>query len=424
MKRRNFIKYSMCGLTALATGSLRIPHLFDTQAEAQAVRTFNLSFEEALVEMVDTTQVYHWVFKSGGLLRFPGPVIFARTGDQVIINLTNNLDENHAFKIGGTNIQTNRIPPGGVATLSFIAPAAGTYFYLDPLNAPVNRVMGLHGAFIVLPRGVRERTAINTPYDRPTPNVQRLFNDLGNSPQFPGEPWIPIRPANVPPSPELPVSIEPFLFRTRIWVFTQVDPDLNAQIRLLPPGQTFDANVFRRQFLPRYFLINGKSGFFSAHDPVTALEGFIGEPHLVRIVHGGLATPSNHLHANHYYLTAINNVVQASVTNLDAMTLLPIENNNLRENLFFRGGSRMDWLVPFIRPNDIPGPRNIPLRTLLAQELALVIGDVPQSPLKYPMHDHMEQSQTAAGGNYPQGDVTDITFLGDLDKVPFPNPMM
>jgi hypothetical protein len=35
----------------------------------------------------------------------------------------------------------------------------------------------------------------------------------------------------------------------------------------------------------------------------------------------------------------------------------------------------------------------------------------------------MEPSQTAAGGNYPQGSVTDMYFLGDLDGVDFPNVM-
>jgi hypothetical protein len=36
------------------------------------------------------------------------------------------------------------------------------------------------------------------------------------------------------------------------------------------------------------------------------------------------------------------------------------------------------------------------------------------------MHDHTEPSQTAAGGNYPQGAACHLLFHGDLDKVPFP----
>jgi hypothetical protein len=87
---------------------------------------------------------------------------------------------------------------------------------------------------------------------------------------------------------------------------------------------------------------------------------------------------------------------------------------------FFSGASTVDWLVALMRPEDIPGNPATPLRDLIPEELALVIGDVPQSPLKYPMHNHTEQSQTAAGGNYPQGDITDLIFLGDVDKVCFP----
>jgi hypothetical protein len=412
----------MCGLTALAVGSVGIPGLFASQAEA-AARTINLSFEEVVVEMVDTTRVYHWVFKSGGAIShgFPSPVLVARTGADITINLTNNLDEAHAFQLAGTDIRTDSIPPGASTVLNFVAPAAGTYLYIDPLNAPVNRVMGLYGAFIVLPPGVRENTAVNTPYTPPTFKVQQLFNDLGNTPQFPGEPWVPLRPEDVSPNPDLPLAIERLLFRTRIWLFSQVDPDLNLQVRGLGPGQIFDAGAFRSAFEPEYFLLNGKAGFFAAHDHVSAVEGFIGEPHLIRLLNAGLATHSNHLHANHYYLLAINNVVQNSVASIDSMTLGTVENDAVgRGSLFFRGGSTQDWLIPFLRPPDIPGDPNTPLRDLIPEELATVLGNVLQSPLKYPMHDHMEQSQTAAGGNYPQGAITDIMFLGDIDKVPFP----
>jgi hypothetical protein len=90
----------------------------------------------------------------------------------------------------------------------------------------------------------------------------------------------------------------------------------------------------------------------------------------------------------------------------------------------------VDWLVPFIRPPDIPGSPDIPLRELIPNELALTIEGpngspgVRQSPLIYPMHCHNEPSQTAAGGNYPQGAVVHIEFLGDLDGVDFPEADM
>lgn len=423
ISRRQFLGLGMCGLAGVAIGSLGDNSLLGASFAqgATATLSISLSFDEALVEMVDKEPVYHWLFKLPQLAlpSFPGPVIFATEGEQIDITLLNNLDEDHAFevlRVAGSF--SGPIAPGSSRTVSFVAPAPGTYLYLDPLNAPVNRVMGLHGAFIVLPRDVRENTVVNTPYSQPTANVQRLFNDLGNSAHFPGDPWIPIRPGNAAADAHLPADIERFLFRTRIWLFTQVDPRLNELVRTLGAGAVFDAVQFQRDFLPRYFLINGRSGVFAAHDHASALEGFIGEPFLVRQLNAGLATPSNHLHSNHYYVLAINNVVQENVVQPDTMSLTPVQTQ--AGDPFFTGGSTVDWLVPLIRPHDIPGNPATPLRELIPEELSLVIGNVPQSPLRYPMHDHTEQSQTAAGGNYPQGDVTDILFLGDVDKIPFP----
>jgi FtsP/CotA-like multicopper oxidase with cupredoxin domain len=436
--RREFIQYGLCGLSAVAAGSLRFSPVLRSTAHA-ADLAVNLSMEEAVVEMIDRRPVFHWVFAGPNGPSFPGPVIFAATGDNITINVTNNLDEVHEFRIiaagsDRTHIESGPIRPGETTVVTFVAPDGGTYMYLDPRNAPVNRVLGLHGAFVVLPAGVQEGAAVSTPYTNPTAQVQRLFNDLGSAEEFPGDPWIPIRPAGTAPNDHLPADIEPFLFRTRIWFFTHVDPALNAiaeQGGNAEPGGGIDPGTVVRDFLPRYFLINGQSGAFASNAetaPDVVPEGFIGEPHVVRILNAGLATESLHLHANHFYVLAVNNVVQESVFQPDSMTLRTVEGDaaGLPDGIsasgrsFLFSGSRLDWLIPFKRPPDIPGDRNTPLRDLLPTELALVLGDVPQSPLEYPMHDHMEPSQTAAGGNYPQGAVTHITFLGDLDKVPFP----
>jgi hypothetical protein len=325
------------------------------------------------------------------------------------------------------------IDPGVTATVTFTPRTAGTFMYLDPRNAPVNRVLGLHGAFVVLPAGVEEGTAVNTPYTEPSVQAQRLFDDLGSSPQFPGDPWIPLRPEGVPPNPDLPPDIEPFLFRTRIWLFLQVDPRFNAVAEAggnAEPGGGIDPVALDRDFLPRYFLISGKSGAFAAHDHAIHLEGFVGEPCLVRCLNAGLGTESLHLHANHFGVLAIDDRVQDSVRFVDTMTVATVEGDRRRprngprldDRLFLRSASRVDFLVPFIRPPDVAGDPSTPLRDLVPQELALILGGVPQSPLQYPMHNHTEPSQTAAGGNYPQGSVTHLTFFGDLDKIAFPVP--
>ena len=389
MERREFLKISGGGLAAIAVGGLRLPPIFRSEAFA-AAQTIELTMEEAQVEMVDLTQVYMWLFGSPALgPSFPGPAILTTQGHKVTIRLTNNLDEPHAFQIVGTTIASPPVNPGQTTTLKFKAPAAGTYLYVDPLNAPVNRVLGLHGPLIVLPKPKRigkKRKKNPTPYSAPTPNVLRLFRDLGNSPQFPGDPWL--------------------RERTKIWLFSSIDPAFNA---LAEAGQPIDPLQFTATFLPRYFTINGKSGAFAAHDQDIVPHGNIGEPHLIRILNAGMAAHSPHIHGNHVYVLSVNNTIRQSALLVDTFTVAPAD--------------RVDWLLPFIRPQDIPGDPTIPLRDLLPTELALSANEllVAQSPIRFPMHCHMEMSQTAAGGNYNQGAVTDWTLTGDLDKLPFPN---
>jgi FtsP/CotA-like multicopper oxidase with cupredoxin domain len=381
INRRQFLKYSSCGLAAIAVGTLDLPYIFRSRAFA-ANQTVDLAMEAALVEMIDQTQVFHWLFSSPATgPTFPGPVIFAVTGDQITINVSNNLDGNHAFQIVGTNIATGVIPSGGNASLTFTAPAAGTYLYMDPLNAPVNRVLGLHGLLVVMP--VQPE---NTPYSLPTDNVRRLFNDLGTTALFPGEPWNPDPSAN----------------RTRLWLFNSIDPRFNE---LAQRGAAINPEQFTATFLPRYFTMNGKSGAFASHDKNLIPSGRIGQPHLIRIVNAGMAAHSPHMHANHFFVLSVNNEVRDNLFFIDSMSVMPLD--------------RIDILLPFERPPDIAGDERIPLRDLIPNELKLVL-DTPQSPLAWPMHCHMEMSQTAAGGNYPQGLVTHLEITGDVDGIDFP----
>jgi FtsP/CotA-like multicopper oxidase with cupredoxin domain len=456
VKRRDFIKCGAAGLTTLALGSMD-SLIFRKEAEA-ATLTFDLSMEAALVEMVDTRNVFFWLFQLQGASApsIPGPVLFAVSGDQVTIKVTNNLDEVHEFRIvaagkQGQDLNTGPIRPGKTAVLKFTAPRGGTYMYLDPRNAPVNRVLGLHGAFIVLPARATPGNAI-TPYTVPTKQVQQLFNDLGG-PLFPGQKWRPVRPKNRPiPEPLLRAlnegiltptelarlkAIERFLFRTRIWVFNTVDPVFNA---IAQAGGNIDRAEFRATYLPRYFLTNGKSGVFSSTErtaPETVLAAFIGQPHVVRILNAGMSIFSPHLHANHFYVLAVNNVVLRSVTHPDTMTVGVMEDDiplarlqkeaiGPTNRLFLNGGSRVDWLVPYFRPPDIPGDPGTRLANLIPQELNTVLDGMAQSPLEYPMHSHAEIDQTAAGGNYPRGLITHFIFLGELingHEVPFPSPV-
>jgi hypothetical protein len=288
--------------------------------------------------------------------------------------------------------------------IEFTAPDPGTYVYLDPTNAPVNRMMGLHGVLVVLPRPV----GVNgTPYDNPTPSVQRLFDDLGRTTHFPGHPWDQERNA--------------------VWVTNTFDPgkcDLVANTSSRVSPENFLAGI-----LPQYFTINGKSGFFAAQhgqslfpefDPDgirvdrrglehgnklalnrgtfdtqtnVAIHGNVGQPCVIRCINAGLMWHSLHIHANHLYpLSQANYLngtrqINTNLTMLDAWTLAP--------------GDIRDMLLPFIQPPDIPAGAWPPQQEFF--------------PLLYPMHDHNEISNTAAGGNYPHGLSTHWEISGPVN---------
>ena len=110
---------------------------------------------------INPAQCYFWIFKGGDFpAESPGPTIFTTEGDTIEINITNSLDEPHAFFIPGM-FNSGPIPPGH-RDRNVYRRAGGTYLYYDNLNTPVNRVMGLHGALIVMPKA-RPRRATSSP---------------------------------------------------------------------------------------------------------------------------------------------------------------------------------------------------------------------------------------------------------------------
>ncbi len=373
MDRRRFITgVAKAGFGAIALGG--VGKAFAGIAGLQVVeaqqRVIDLTIGEALVEMADKKQVYIWTFKDSRLpLSYPGPAIIGREGELVSLKVTNTLKQPHEFKIQGTTITTGTIAAGKSVTIQFPMPQAGTYLYLDSLQAPINRVMGLHGAIVSLP------VSGTTPYSNPTAVMQELFNDLGG-PLFPGNAWDPNR--------------------WWIWLFGGIDPVLHAAIQA---GKTYTPAQFLAAAKPRYFTINGKGGYFSAHDPQIAPSGMVGQPGLIRILNAGLASHSPHIHGNHVYM-------------LRATSAAGIE---MPDNLRWVDTSRaaqattLDWLLPFQLPPDIPERAGCwpPYQELNTNLL------VPANPMVYPMHCHCEMSQSANGGNYPAGLITHWNITGD-----------
>ncbi len=365
MRRREFIKYGTAGMVTMAVGANLVR---PRKAHAQVVDV-DLTIVGADFEMVDGTPVYFWAYVAAndGGPRTPGPVIEAWEGDIIRCRITNSSSEEHGFAVHGTPppvVDAGIIDPGQSKTIEFEAPRAGTYLYCDPLNAPVNRCLGLHGVLVVLPADPNEKT----PYSNPTPAVRKLFNDLGDASKgFPGKGWDQKR---VYPNG-----------RCWVWVFNEIDPKWN---HLADLHKHIDPKDFVAGFLPRYFTLNGDSGWFIAHNLNTSPRAKEGEPALLRTLMAGLGTRPPHIHGNHVYLISKVNSrgepePQSNVIELDTWTVKP--------------GECIDVLLPFRRPPDVP------------------MGKWPPKeegfPITYPIHPHDEVSVTAAGGMYPQGIMND-----------------
>ena len=366
MDRRIFLKTGVLSATCAA---LSINTIAPRKAKADHQRVIKLNIIDVMREMVDHTLVPMWAFEDSVQgPSIPGPLIFAEEGERLDIYVENQLDEDHAFTIPRV-IDSGIIKPGRGKRLKFRVPLAGTYIYFDHLNAPVNRVMGLHGVLVSVPR------TGNTPYSNPTTEVQQLFNDLGNSAHFPGSPWN-----------NTSGTFNEDESRTWVWVFHLVDTVKNAAVSALAPGQTMNPADFLAGYLPDYFTLNGKSGFFAACDHNISPMGNIGEPALIRIVNTGLADASPHMHGNHVYMLSENHQIQSNVILLDTWIMRPLDIK--------------DILLPFVFPLDIPLSAWPPVQE--------------RFPLRYPMHDHNEIAQTAGGGNYPQGLVCHWQINGPL----------
>lgn len=172
----------------------------------------------------------------------------------------------------------------------------------------------------------------------------------------------------------------PTFVQQKFWVFNDIDPVWNNRVRNgLTPNTPF---------IPRYFTMNGLNGrppgapgsgdpaLDSMHDPRSALHGHVGDRTLIRVMNAGMAQQAVHTHANHMEWLTRNGQIRPDVWKKD---VIPLDGN----------GGQIDVIFPFEAPSDAYPP--------------VTTGT-------YPMHLHTEMSQTAGGGFYMFGSLTDIFF--------------
>lgn len=172
----------------------------------------------------------------------------------------------------------------------------------------------------------------------------------------------------------------PTFVQQKFWVFNDIDPIWHAAVQ---NGQTPSTS-----YVPRYFTLNGLGGrppgapgngdpaLDNMHDPRSALHGHIGDRTLLRVMNAGMAQQAVHTHANHMEWLTSNGVIRPDVWKKD---IIPLDGN----------GGTIDVIFPFKAPSDAWPPVTTGM---------------------YPMHLHTEMSQTAGGGFYMFGAMTDITF--------------
>ena len=150
---------------------------------------------------------------------FPARTIIAESGSTIRLRVHNRLTQPHALRLHGVphptkpeDLSTGPIPAGQTAELDFTAPAPGTYVYSDPTNGDVERVLGLFGVLLVMSPDARWRLKPGgTEFERQ---------------------WL--------------------------WMTHVVDP---IWAKIASTGGTVDP--YATPAVPRYFLLNGHSGFQS-----------------------------------------------------------------------------------------------------------------------------------------------------------------
>lgn len=291
MDRRKFLKLGI-GSAALVSGKLA---LLSWAPRADAANlAYSLSMVSGIVPMVDGRNLYLFSYQDAALTTaFPGPTLICREGDVLDVTLTNKLATNSAFAVAGTTLRTD-VAANSSVTYSFAAPAPGTYLYHDDLNNGVNRVMGLHGALVVMPAGTSNQS-------------------FADGPTF---------------------------VRQYKWLLGNFDPLWCDAVQANGDNHVATLAAQTASFTPKYFTINGGS-YDQTHNADTALTGAVGNAALVRMLNAGMAVHSMHFHANHVELCSIN---QRNFTSLrkkkDVISMFPLDTR--------------DVIFPFIAPPDIP----------------------------------------------------------------------
>jgi FtsP/CotA-like multicopper oxidase with cupredoxin domain len=292
---------------------------------------------------------------TGERAEIPGGILEVQVGDTVDVTITNDTARHIGLAVPGLpGVASTPLAPGTSGTVSFTAPATpGTFFYVGTVDGSVatGRALGATGALLVLPAGDRRSVDAAFPGVRQLGRRQPLFGTQQGA------------------------TIPATFTQERTWLFSEMNPttarDLAGGRVALPSDPE-----------PEYFLINGISGMLAVEDPATFLHGRAGglgrpgDATLVRLINTGRAPRSVHFHGNHFWV----------LSHPDTPWLVGAFKDTVR----VPSGTAVDVLFPMETPPDSYPPVN------RAQ--------------KYVVHDHIEMAETASGGHYSGGMVSESVF--------------
>lgn len=266
MDRRRFVKASIGGAALFSFSGLT---LLSTQKSAQAApASVDLIAESVVKQLVDGAAVPMWQFRDP-VGTGPGAMaagLVVQQGDEVTINLTNNLDRNINFSVPDLFTNGVAVAPGASQSYVFGANTAGSFLMVDGINGLLSQAMGLAAPLVVMPSdGSRSLT--------------------------PGGP----------------------LFDRQYTLFLQeVDSRLNDAINAGLPYEL--AN-----YEPNYFFANGLSYPDTANDSDTFINMLLNQNIALRFINGSLIYNAMHFHGYHVDVMSRNRVPETQVVHKDTV---------------------------------------------------------------------------------------------------------
>ena len=356
--RRTVLRVGLAGATIVGVGgSVVLGSATRVAADVVNARLFVANGERT---MIDGLVVPFVGFGStADRLELPSGQLEVQTGDTVNLTITNNSNLPTGFFVasapGFAGVNAAPIPVGGTRTVTFTAPSRpGTHHYVATVSGSVatGRALGATGPFVVLP-GSAARTSVDAlfPGVRTRARRQPLFGTT------------------------VATALPTTFVQERTWLFGELNPDTARDLAGGRVSLPTDPE-------PEYFLMNGLSGMLAIEDRFTNIlgrAGGLGSPGdstLVRMINTGRAPRSVHLHGNHFWI----------LSHPDTPWLVGAFKDVVR----VPSAGTVDVLVPLERPPDAFPPVS------RAQ--------------KYVVHDHIEMAQTASGGHYPSGMVSELIF--------------